>query len=127
MYSGSVKYRVYKKDIEHYRIEVFDIITKQWIEVTNDYPSNLTLFNCKLVVDDDLRVKCLTGNLQGADAPVHAWIECTGYIRQTISLYTKILYYNPFTVTRFCDRITRKVLDYCSIVTIDGNKLFYSI
>lgn len=127
MYSGTVKYRVYKKDIEHYRIEVFDINTKQWVAVGNDYPINLTLFNCKMVVDDDLRVKCISGKLDGEDAPVHAWIECTGYVKQTISDMKNILYYNPYTVQKFCDRITRKVIEYCNTVTINGNKLYYSL
>lgn len=125
MYSGSVKYRVYKKDISHYRVEVFDPATKTWKPVLTTFPERLTLFGCTFFVDEKLRKETITKKLDGADAHVHAWIVCNGFILKDSGKLKRLLYYNPARVDHFVNRETMKPVDYAETVSINQNTLTY--
>lgn len=139
-----MKYRVYKKDIEHYRVE--EKINGAWVD-SGHYPKELVLYTCKFVVDKDLRKKTLDEKLDGPDAPVHAWIECMAVLTEFTMMndiafdnYMKtvddgrVVFYNPFKMDCFVDRKTfessnrecgySKLFD-ADLVTIKGNLLKY--
>jgi hypothetical protein len=131
MYSGTIikpkKFRVYKKGITTYRIEA--MIGGRWIEITgkNMHPSKITLFDCKMVVNEDLRIKTVTSKMDGDDAPVHAWIECESYSIGPDFSGPKgsPVFYNPYRVNKFTDRRTREAIEEASKVSINGNFLTY--
>ena len=124
MYSGIIKYRVYKKDVTHYRVERMSLSggkSGEWEPVGAEYPENLTLMRCKTVVVPEL-IEAAKNN-----GTLCAWIECEGIIAGKSIPLPNVLYFNPFTVSEFMDRHTKKVIDRCRTISIAGNKLTYSI
>jgi hypothetical protein len=130
LYSGTIgkveKFRVYKKDITHYRIEAWS--NGQWVSIPFvEYPENLVLNGCKFVVNEAGRLDTVNNKKDGADAGVFAWIECKGFELRKADHFEKNVFFNPYRVSNFVDRKTENAIYFCDSVVIQGNILSYYV